>query len=166
MGYYRKFIKNFSSIAKPLNSLLKCVDNTKKGNKTRLIEWGPDQQMSFDKLKEACYNAPVLAYADYKQPFILYTDSSLDGLGAVLYQKDGEGKLGVIAYANRSLTKSEGNYPAHKFEFLALKWAVTDKFREYLMELAILKSSLTTIPSLMSLPQLSLMLPPKCGWLP
>ena len=95
----------------------------------------------------------MLAYADYKQPFILHTDSSLDGLGVVLYKKDGEGKLRVIAYASRSLTKSERNYPAHKLEFLALKWAVTD-------------NSLTTIPSLMSLPQLSLMPPPKGGWMP
>ena len=69
--------------------------------------------MSFDELKEACCNAPMLAYADYKQSFILHTDSSLDGLGAVLYQKDGEGKLRVIAYASKSLTKCERNYPAH-----------------------------------------------------
>ena len=112
--------------------MLQGVNNTKKGNKTRLIEWGPHQQMSFDGLREVCCNAPVLTYADYKQPFMLHTDSSLDGLGAVLYQKDGEGKLRVIAYASRSLTKSERNYPVHKIEFLALKWAVTDKFKEYL----------------------------------
>ena len=92
MGYYRKFIENFYSIARPLNSLLQGVDNTEKGNKTRLIEWGPDQQMPFDELKEASCNALVLAYADYKQPFILHADSSLDALGAVWYQKDGEGK--------------------------------------------------------------------------
>ena len=50
-----------------------------------MIEWGPEQQMAFDELKEACCVAPVLAYADHTQPFILHTDSSLDGLGAVLY---------------------------------------------------------------------------------
>ena len=86
--------------------------------------------MSFDELKEACCNAPVLAYEDYKQPLILHTDGSFDGLGAVLYQKCGEGKLRVIVYANRSLTKSERNYPAHKLEFLALKWDMADKFKE------------------------------------
>ena len=96
------------------------------------MEWGPDQQMSFDELKEACCNVLVLAYADYKQLFILQTDSSLDGLCSVLNQKDGEGKFGIIAYASRSLTKSERNYPGHNLEFLALKWAVTDKFKEYL----------------------------------
>ena len=132
VDYYRKFINNCSSIARPLNSLLQSVDNTKKGIKTRFIEWAPDQQMSYDEPKEACCNAPVLAYADYKQPFILHTDSFLDGLGAVLYQKDGEGKLRVIAYASRSQNKSERNYPAHKLELLALKRVVTDKFKEYL----------------------------------
>ena len=105
MGYYRKFIKNFPSIARPLNNLLQGVNNIKKGNKTSLIEWGPDQQMSFDELKEACCNAPVLAYVDYNQPFILHTNSSLDGLGAVLYQKDAKGKLKVIAYVSTSLTE-------------------------------------------------------------
>ena len=87
--------------------MLQGVDNTMKGNKTRLKEWGPDQQMSFDKLKEHCCNAPVLAFADYKQPFILHTDRSLNVLGAVLYQKDGEGKVWVIAYASRSLSLTE-----------------------------------------------------------
>ena len=64
-------------------------------------------------------------------PFILHTDSSSEGLGAVLYQNQ-EGKLRVIAYASRSVSKSESNYPAHKLEFLALKWAVCEKFHEYL----------------------------------
>ena len=92
--------------------------------------------MSVDEHKEACCNAPVLAYADYKQPFILHTDSSLNGLGAVLHQKEGEGKLRVIAYARGSLTKSERNYLAHKLEFLSLKWAVPDKFKGYLYEIS------------------------------
>ena len=73
----------------------------------------------------------MLAYADFKAPFILHTDASGEGLGAVLYQVQ-EGKQRVIAYASRSLSKSERNYPVHKLEFLALKWAITDKFHEYL----------------------------------
>ena len=64
-------------------------------------------------------------------PFVLHTDSSSEGLGAVLYQKQ-NGKLRVIAYASRSVSKSESHYPAHKLEFLALKWAVHEKFHEYL----------------------------------
>ena len=82
-------------------------------------------------MKELCVNAPILAFPDYKLPFILHTDSSTEGLGAVLYQKQ-EGKLRVIAYASRSVTKTESNYPAHKLEFLALKWAICEKFHEYL----------------------------------
>ena len=78
-----------------------------------------------------CVNAPILAFPDYKFPFILHRDSSSEGLGAVLYQKQ-EGKLRVIAYASRSVTKTESNYPTHKLEFLALKWAICEKFHEYL----------------------------------
>jgi hypothetical protein len=74
---------------------------------------------------------PILAYADYTLPFILHTDASNEGLGAALYQKQG-GIDRVIAYASRSLRGAERLYPAHKREFLALKWAVTDKFHEYL----------------------------------
>ena len=83
-------------------------------------------------MKETCCVAPVLVYADYTQPFILHTDSYIDGLGAVLHQNDLWGQLRVIAYASRSLNMSERNYPAHRLEFLALRWAISDKFKEYL----------------------------------
>jgi hypothetical protein len=62
----------------------------------------------------------------------LHTDASHHGLGAVLYQEQG-GQKWVISYASRGLTKAEKNYPAHKLEFLALKWAVCDKFKDYLL---------------------------------
>ena len=78
-----------------------------------------------------CISTPILAYPDYKLSFVLHTDSSSEGLSAVLYQKQ-NGKLRVIAYASRSVSKSESHYPAHKLEFLALKWAVCEKFHEYL----------------------------------
>ncbi|MCG8078530.1 MAG: hypothetical protein JAY75_20120, partial [Candidatus Thiodiazotropha taylori] len=64
-------------------------------------------------------------------PFTLHTDASGNGLGAALYQKQ-DGVNRVIAYASRSLKPSEKNYPAHKLEFLALKWAVSEKFHDYL----------------------------------
>ncbi|XP_048258582.1 uncharacterized protein LOC124117558 [Haliotis rufescens] len=70
-------------------------------------------------------------YANYLQPFELHTDASTRGLGAVIYQTH-EGHQQVIAYASRSLNKSERNYSAHKLEFLCLKWAVTEKFHDYL----------------------------------
>ena len=74
---------------------------------------------------------PLLWYPDFKQPFVLHTDACLSGLGAVLYQLV-DGREHVIAYASRSLNKAEKKYPAHKLEFLALKWAVTKKFHDYL----------------------------------
>lgn len=78
-------------------------------------------------------NPPVLAYSDFSLPFTLHTDASQKGLGAVLYQDQG-GKLRVIGYGSRTLTPSEQNYHLHsgKLEFLALKWAVCEKFRDYL----------------------------------
>ena len=132
MGYYRKFIKGFSQIAKPLNSLLEGYVNNKRANKGQTIPWGSEQQEAFNALQQACTSAPILSYPNPEKPFILHTDASLDGLGAVLYQKDESGQVRVIAYASRSLSKSEKNYAAHRLEFLALKWAITEKFRDYL----------------------------------
>lgn len=75
------------------------------------------------------------AEADYptysRFPFEIPVDASLLGLGAILYQEQ-DGHKRVIAYASRSVTKSERCYPAHKLEFLALKWAISDKFHDYL----------------------------------
>lgn len=76
-------------------------------------------------------SAPVLAFANPKLPYVLHTDACCEGLGAALYQEQ-DGKLRVIAYASRGLSKSEKNYPAHKLEYLALKWAVCEKFCDYL----------------------------------
>ena len=76
-------------------------------------------------------NPPVLAYADYRLPFKPYTDAYTSGLGAVVYPHQ-ERQDRTVAYASRSLKTSERNYPAHKMEFLALKWAITDKFHDYL----------------------------------
>ena len=74
-------------------------------------------------LKEAFTSAPVLGYPDYSIPFILHTDSSTDGLGAVLYQQQGESKddIRVIAYASRSLTASEINYAPHKLRVFGIE---------------------------------------------
>ena len=74
---------------------------------------------------------PILSYADFSKPFILNIDASSEGLGAVLYQRQ-NGLERVIAYGSRGLRNSEKLYPAHKLEFLCLKWAVVDKFKDYL----------------------------------
>ena len=89
-------------------------------------------QLAFDKLKDLCTKTPILAYADYRKPFQLQTDASDLRLGAVLYQVDDSGHQRVIVYASHSLSNTESNYSAHKLVFLALKWAVTDRFHEYL----------------------------------
>ena len=137
VGYYRRFIKDFSKVSRPLYEMLKGSGCNKKKQKrkqssqSRKFVWQEQHQLAFDKLISMCCDAPVLAYADYTKPFIVHTDASMGGLGAVPLQSQ-EGKDRVIAYASRRLSQSECNYPVHKLEFLALKWAVTDKFHDYL----------------------------------
>ena len=99
-------------MAKPLNVL---VSGENANHKKALVEWTDECQVAFDKLKELCTSTPILAYADYKKPFELQTNASDLELGAVLYQKDDEGHQQVIAYASRSLSNTEKNYPAHSF---------------------------------------------------
>ena len=127
-NYYRKFMYRYSQIAKPLNNLI-SGENAKK--KKAPVDWKDCHQEAFDKLKELCSKTPILAYADYTKPFRVYTDASEIGLGAVISQKQEDREL-VIAYASRSLNKAERRYDAHKLEFLALKWVVTERFHEYL----------------------------------
>ena len=128
-NYYCKFIHNYAKVARPLHQLV-SGDNAKL--KCTAVVWTDECEESFQKLKELCSNTPVLAYPDYTQKFKLYTDVSGSGLGAVLAQVKEEGKERPIAYASRTLSKSKRNYDAHKLEFLALKWSVTDRFHEYL----------------------------------
>lgn len=142
-GFYRRFIPNFSSLARPLNDLTVGYapgSRSKSGKKQGQITlsspvtsaWGDAQEKSFNSLISALTSDLVLGLADRSKPFTLHCDASGVGLGAVLYQEF-DGKSKVIAYASRGLNKSEQNYPAHKREFLALKWAMCDKFRDYLL---------------------------------
>ena len=128
-GHYRRFIKGFSQIAAPLMVYLAGDGASKKKEKLELSE---SALAAFYLLKDKCMNAPVLALADYSKPFLLETDASKDGLGAVLSQKQDDGRYHPVAFGSRSLTKSEKNYHSSKLEFLALKWAVADYFYEYL----------------------------------
>lgn len=143
-GYYRRFIKGYAMIAKPLNNLTRGYPSTHKSSKNETSKssqfdpkhsfgsrWSPECQLAFDTLIDKLTTAPVLGFADPALPYILHTDASTNGLGAALYQEQ-EGRLRVIAYASRGLSSSESRYPAHKLEFLALKWSVTEKFHDYL----------------------------------
>jgi len=97
--------------------------------------WKEEFRDSFEALKTKLTNARVLAYADFSRPFILEVDSSYGGLGAVLSQEQ-KGKVRPIAYASRGQRPTErnmANYSSMKLEFLALKWAMTEKFQEYLL---------------------------------
>ena len=99
------------------------LEGTSNQKKKFKLNWGPEQeggQEAFETLQRLCTEAPILAYVDFKSPFILHTDTCSDGLGAVLYQNQ-DNQRRVIAYASRSLFPSERNYPAYKLEFLALK---------------------------------------------
>uniref|UniRef100_A0A8C5R697 Reverse transcriptase/retrotransposon-derived protein RNase H-like domain-containing protein n=1 Tax=Leptobrachium leishanense TaxID=445787 RepID=A0A8C5R697_9ANUR len=145
-SYYRRFVGGFAKIAQPLNKLLqkesteegcKASDRNpsspgpRKARESIQGEWTSQCEGAFTKLKESLTRAPVLAYADPHKPYELHVDASREGLGGVLYQEYG-GLLRPVAYVSRSLTPSEKNYPTHKLEFLALKWAVVDKLKDYL----------------------------------
>nr|KAG5687934.1 hypothetical protein BaRGS_021642 [Batillaria attramentaria] len=134
-GYYRKFVQNYSRISAPLTALMPVPTKKQRGRKKvhqqKPWQWGDEEEAAFQRLKDILSSPPVLGYADYTRPFELHTDASGTGLGAVLYQEQ-DGAPRVIAYASRALSKTERNYPAHKLEFLALKWAVTEKFKDHL----------------------------------
>lgn len=122
--YYRIFVKDFSKIAKPIHQLTQ---------KDTIFYWGKDQQEALNILKERLTNHPILQYPDYDKEFILKTDASKIGLGAVLSQLNDKGKEVVIEYASRGLRGAEKNYPITDLECLAIKWAVTERFHKYLI---------------------------------
>ena len=102
------------------------------------FQWTPEHQESFEKLKEALISAPVLSYPNYLKPFVLEMDASLKGLGTVLSREDGKGNLHVVSYTSQTLKPYEHlmkNYSSAKLELLTLKWAVCEKFRDYLIGL-------------------------------
>ena len=102
---------------------------TGKNEQVTLIS---NAQVAFEMLKKTCLEAPVLAFANFNKPFLLETDTSKLGLGAVLLQKLPGKQYHPVAYASQSLTIYEYNYHSTKWEFLALKWAIAEQFEEYL----------------------------------
>ena len=121
-SYYRRFIPQFAKTAAPLHNLMK---------KDAVFVWTADCQAAFEFLKQKLINAPILCYPDFEKGFVLETDASVRGLGAVLSQKQGDGKLHPIGFASRSLTPPEKNYSITDLETLAVVWAVS-YYRAYL----------------------------------
>ena len=129
VGHYRHFIKGFANIATPLYDL---TSGENKDKKSEHLDLPPEAREAFDRLKAACLQAPILSFPDFSKPFLLETDASGKGLGAVLSQKQSDGRYHPIAYASRIMNETEQRYHSNKQEFLALKWAVTEQFHEYL----------------------------------
>ena len=117
-SYYRKFVANFSNIAHPITSL------QRKGKK---FVWSDKCEEAFQLLKEHLTSAPVLAVPNPSKEFVVCTDASVDGLGAIL-MPDGR----VIAYESRKLKDHEINYPTHDLELAAVMHALT-KWQNFLL---------------------------------
>ena len=130
VGHYRCFIKGFAQIAQPLNEHLAGEGANKKLERVSLSK---EALKAFEALKQACMQSPVLGFADYTKDFLLETDASKEGLGAVLSQKQEDGWFHPVAYGSRALTTHEKSCHSTKLEFLALKWAITEHFKEYLL---------------------------------
>uniref|UniRef100_A0A1Y1N3D6 RNA-directed DNA polymerase n=1 Tax=Photinus pyralis TaxID=7054 RepID=A0A1Y1N3D6_PHOPY len=120
-SWYRRFLPGFATVATPLTDLLK---------KNVKFEWSAECGKSFQHLKELLSIAPVLQCPDFDKPFVLQTDASAYGLGAVLTQTFEDGEK-VIAYLSRSLTRTERNYSTTERECLAVIWSI-EQLRHYL----------------------------------
>lgn len=119
-SWYRRFIKDFSTIVSPLTDLLK---------KNRAFVWSDECTRAWAEIKERLVTAPVLACPDFSREFVVQCDGSNFGIGAVLTQDFEDGEK-VIAYISRSLTRQERNFTTTEKECLAVLWAI-EKFRPY-----------------------------------
>ena len=123
IGYYRKFIPNFSAVSAPLTDL------TKKG-KPMKVRWEPEHEKAFQSLIQVLGKSPILCLPDFEKEFIVRTDASETGIGAVLLQ-DYEGHKFPVYYASKKLSEREKSYSVIEKECLAVIWAV-QKFQSYL----------------------------------
>ncbi len=117
-SYCRRFVENFSKVAKPLTELVK---------KDKKFKWTPQCEHSFQELKRRLSSAPVLLPPDFSKDFVIYCDASRQGLGCILMQD-----RHVIAYASRQLRPHEDNYPTHDLELAAVVHALKT-WRHYLL---------------------------------
>ena len=107
MGYFHRFIKGYARIAKPLNDLLQ-EENSKL--KSHPVGLPPDTLAAFQELKMKCLTAPVLAFVDFKKPFLLENDASIEGLGTVLSHEQDDGFYHPVAYASCGLKGGKLKY--------------------------------------------------------
>ena len=114
VGHYRQFIKGFTWFAQLLNEPLAGEGASRKSEQVSLSE---DALEAFQALKQACMSSPVLTFVDYMKDFLLKTDPSKEGLGAVLSQKQTDGHYHPVAYGSQALTAHEKNYHSTKLEF-------------------------------------------------
>ena len=96
------------------------------------VDLPPEVRKSMNILKRKTQSTPILVFPDFDKPFLLEMDAFKEGLGTVLSQKQSDGHYHPVAFGSHSLTPSEKNYHSSKLEFLALKWSVTEHFKEYL----------------------------------
>ncbi|GJW87034.1 putative reverse transcriptase domain-containing protein [Tanacetum coccineum] len=119
-GYYRRFIQDFSKIAKPL---------TKLTQKNKKYIWEEDQESAFQLQKQKLCEAPILALPEGNDDFVVYCDASLQGLRAVLMQKEK-----VIAYASRHLKPNEENYTTHDLKLGAVVFVLKSRDTIYTVQ--------------------------------
>lgn len=123
VGFYNKYISNFSTVAAPLTDLLrKRQPNT--------LKWSEAHELAFQTLKSALTKFPILRLPDFSRPFIIRTDSSDTGMGAVLLQEYDDGKF-PVSYASKKFKTAEKNYSVIERECLGLVWGI-HKFYQYL----------------------------------
>lgn len=115
MSYYRRFVKNFADRAAPLHSLTR---------KNAPFQWTEECQLAFETLKKKLLSAPVLVYPNFDLSFVLETDASVRGVGAVLSQRQSDNQLHPVAYASHVLSAPEKNYGITELETLAVVWAI------------------------------------------
>ena len=127
--HYRCFIKDFAKIADPLHEYARG-DTAKK--KKELVVLNEVARHAFHKLEKAVMSAPVLVYPDPNKEYLLETDASKLGLGAVLSQKQSNGRYHPVVFSSRALHGVEVNYHSTKLEFLAMKWSI-EHFQTYLL---------------------------------
>ncbi|KAL0146463.1 hypothetical protein M9458_058231 [Cirrhinus mrigala] len=123
-NFYRRFIRNYSTVASPLTSLLKGKPNK--------LKWTEEANRAFISLKERFTSAPILRHPDPNLPFIIEVDASDCGIGAVLSQRHGQpGKLHPCAFFSRKLTCAERNYDVGNKELLSVKAGI-EEWRHWL----------------------------------